>query len=126
MSRTIRRGNPNRNYHKYIGLGVLRAENERLHICYSYPGGWHNEILDQPYWMDDDFKEYDAYAEFNIREYHMDYRPRDKCPGFMHRVDTLKQKRQHKAALDNAMRSGDFDVVLEPYVNEAKRMWEWW
>lgn len=126
MSRTTRRGKPTRQFHRYIGLGVLKAENKRDHICLSYPGGWYMDISDDPFWKEDGYESYDSYAEYKIREYHKDYRPRSKCPGSYHRVDTLRQKRQHKAALGQAMRSGDFDVVLEPYVNEAKRMWEWW
>lgn len=123
MSRTIRRGKPSRNFHKYIGLGVITHEKRRWYSYWSMP-----EHQGHLYWMNgaNDTTTYEEYAAFAIRRYHMDFRLRDKCPGFMHRVDTLHQKRQHKAALGKAMRSGDFDVVLEPYVNGAKRMWEWW
>lgn len=126
MSRTIRRGKPSRNFHKYIGLGLLRCENERTHLCISYPGGWHNEIVNEPYWMDDKFTEYDAYAEFNIREYHMDYRRWTKCPGMYHREDTMRQKRKHKIEMYRASRTEDYDVILSPRVNEAERMWDWY
>lgn len=123
MSRTTRRGKPSRSFHMYIGLGIIKPEKHRW---------WHWRALAEHqghlYWKNgaDDPTTYEQYAALKIRRYHMDFRPRDKCPGFMHREDTLKQKRQHKASLSKAMRSGDFDVVLEPYVNEAKRMWEWW
>jgi len=126
MSRTTRRGKPSRQFHKYISLGIIWGENRRIHICHSYPGGWHNDISDEPLWKEEEFDTYDDYAEFKIRKYHMDYRPWTKCPGYYHRMDTMKQKRLHKAALGQAMRTGDFDVVLGPYTNEAKRMWEWW
>lgn len=123
MSKTTRRGKPSRQFHKYIGLGVICHENRKWYSYWSMPH--HQGHL---YWKDgaDDQTTYEEYAALEIRKYHMDYRPRTKCPGYYHRVDTLRQKRQHKAALGQAMRSGDFDVVLEPYTNEAKRMWEWY
>lgn len=123
MSRTTRRGKPSRQFHKYIGLGIIKPENYRWFSYWAMP-----EHQGHLYWKDgaDDPTTYEEYTALEIRKYHMDYRPRDKCPGYYHRVDTLRQKRQHKAALGQAMRSGDFDVVLESYTNEAKRMWEWY
>lgn len=123
MSRTTRRGKPTRNFHKYIGKGVICNENRRWFSYWAIP-----EHQGHLYWKNgaNDTTTYEEYVALEIRRYHMDYRLRDKCPGFMHREDTLKQKRQHKASLSKALHSGDFDVVLEPYVNGAKRMWEWW
>lgn len=123
MSRTIRRGKPTRQFHKYIGLGVISNENRRWFSYWGMP-----EHQGHLYWKDgaNDTTTYEEYAAKEIREYHMDYRLRSKCPGMYHRVDTLRQKREHKAALSKAMRSGDFDVVLEPYVNMAERIWDWW
>lgn len=121
MSNTIRRGIPSRNYRKYISLGIIHHENGMWMSRWTrYMAGF--------IWLEsaEDKSTYDQYAEAKIRQYHMDYRPKSKCPGFCHRVDTLRQKRQHKAALFQAMRSGDFEVVLEPYVNEATRMWDWY
>ncbi|MNC13985.1 hypothetical protein D3C76_212410 [compost metagenome] len=125
MSRTIRRGKPSRDYVKYISIGTICHQNKMFH-----GSRWlsRKPPVAYLYWKDDenDTTTYEQYAALRIRRYHMDFRPRSKCPGDWYREDTLRQKRQHKAALSKALQTGDFDVVLEPHVNEAQRMWEWW
>lgn len=124
MSRTIRRGNPNRNFHKYIGLGVIRGELDCvwLSICEGYrfyTGGY-----TIPVWKDHDDHTYDQYTDQKIREYHMDYRPWHKTPGFCHRIEVQRQKRLHKAALHHAIRNGSEDaMILVRLQQDAEWMW---
>jgi len=124
MSRTTRRGKPSRNFHKYIGLGIIWGENRRIHICHSYPGGWYNDISDEPLWKEEEFETYDDYAAFEIRKYHMDYRPWNKTPGWCHRVEVQRQKRLHKATLHHAIRNGSEDeMILVRLQQDAEWLW---
>lgn len=126
MSRTTRRGKPSRNFHKYIGLGVIRQENRRVHVCHSIPGGWHTDLSDDPEWFEDGYKSYDEYAEEKIRHYHMDYRRWTKFPGHVNRLDIEYHRRQCKRALYEAMRYGEFDVILPTMGKVGQRIWDWW
>lgn len=123
MSRTIRRGKPSRNYHKYIGLGVITHENKRWFSSWSPPS--YNGTL---YWKDDenDTKTYEEYVAINIRQYHMDYRPYNKCPNWVHHMDIQYHRRQSKRAVYEAIRTGEFDVNLPTMGRVGKRIWEWW
>lgn len=125
MSRTIRRGKPSRDYHKYIGLGTIRHENERTHVCVSYPGGWHHEISVEPRWTGDGHLTYEDYAKENIRNYHMDFKPWHKTPSFCFRVEVQRQKRRHREALHHALRNGREDeLFMERVRQDMQWMWD--
>ena len=121
MSRTIRRGKPSRNLHKYISMGKLYHENR---VCH----GWRwNKIEPILYWKDDydDMTTYEQYASLKIREYHMDYRPYNKTPSFCFRVEVQRQKRRHQDALHHAIRNGREDeLFLERVRQDMAWMWD--
>ncbi|MEG0869799.1 MAG: hypothetical protein RSG77_22575, partial [Hafnia sp.] len=79
-------------------------------------------------WRDGAFDEttYEVYAAHEIQRYHMDFNPRYKCPGFIHRMDNRAQKRLHLEALRKALSTGDFDVVLVARDEAQRRVWEWY
>jgi hypothetical protein len=119
MSRTIRRGKPTRNIHKYIGLGIIREEHDNYTYWTSL--GWLD--LGYPYWKDDinDQRTYDEYCRDEILDYHRD-KKKWRCHGLprcVRKEDVDKQKREHKRAIHNAVRSGDYDVVLRTLVKDA-------
>lgn len=120
MSRTIRRGNPTRNIHKYIGLDVLTEEK----YCYVH---WRAGVSDMPYWKDDenDQRTYEEYCADKIRHYHSEkyWKCYTGLPRYVRCLDRNKQKRRHKQAIHNAVRSGDYDVVLESMRHDAEWMW---
>lgn len=123
MSRTIRRGKPSRNFHKYIGLGIIDHENRRWYHKHAL-GAQQGHL----YWKDgvDDPTTYEEYTNLKIRRYHMDFRPWNKCPNEVHRMDIQLQKRRIKALVNDAIRTGDYDVVLPPMGSIGHRIWEWW
>lgn len=125
MSRTTRRGKPSRQFHKYIGLGVIRGEYDCvwLSICegYRFYSGGTSEI-----WKNgnDDPTTYEEYTAEKIRQYHSDYRPWHKTPGYCHRIEVQRQTRLHKAALHHAIRNGSEDeLILVRLQQDAEWMW---
>lgn len=126
MSRTHRRGKASRNYHKYIGLGVIREEKRRTHIWFSIPGGWYSGLSPVPEWQDDGYASYEEYTELKIRQYHMDYRPRSKFPGHVNRMDIEYHRRQCKRAIYEASLTDEFDVMLPTMEKRGQRIWDWW
>lgn len=124
MSRTLRRGKPSRNYHKYIGLGVIYHEYRKFHHYWSLP-----EHQGHLYWKDGEFDAttYDEYAEKEIREYHKDYRFRNiKFPGWVNRMDIEHHRRQCKRVIYEGLRDGDFDVIIPTMRQDGQRIWDWW
>ncbi|UOL48736.1 hypothetical protein [Pseudomonas phage Astolliot] len=125
MSRTIRRGKRTRNFHKYIGIGLIWGENRRTHISVSYPGGRYNDISDEPLWKDREYESYEDYVAYEIRKYHMDRKHWSKTPSWCFRVEVQKQKRAHKAALHYALATGREDeLILVRNGQDAE--WMWW
>lgn len=122
MSRTNRRGKPSRNFHKYIGLGIIDHEERQWYCRWGIP-----EYQGMLYWKDaNDPTTYEQYAEKKIRQYHMDYRHRHKFPGYVNRMDIEYHRRQCKRAIYETLRDGEFDVVLPLMGKVGQHIWYWW
>lgn len=123
MSRTIRRGKASRNIRKYMDLHVIVGENR---VYGYYPAyNWFDVKLA---WKDgaDDTRTYDEYCRDEIRFYHSEMywiTSTKGLPRYVRCLDRNKQKRRHKQAIHNAVRSGDYDVVLEAMRHDAEWMW---
>lgn len=118
MSKTIRRGNPSRNYSRYTLLGVIHHENDGIVSCYD------GRFISM--WQDFDSQEYEAYVAKAIRDYHRDVHSRRfrSVPKRARKPDIDNQTAKHKQAIRSAMSTGDFDVVLVSLRKESS--WNYW
>ncbi len=123
MSKTYRRGKPSRNFHKYIGLGIIHHENRRWFNQWAL-----SQYQGHLYWKDghDDPTTYDQYTSLKIRHYHMDYRPWFKSPGWVNRMDIEYNRRQAKRSIYEAIRDQDFDVIVPKMGKVGQRIWDWY
>lgn len=122
MARTIRRGKPSRNKHKYIKLGVIRHENRTIQYWAGY------RLNGLPEWKDDldDPRTYDEYFDEKVRLYHAEWGYHRGIPCYVRAVDVARQTRMHKAAITKGLKTGDFDIVLERMDKAEVRVWAWY
>lgn len=105
MSRTTRRGVRSRNLRKYIKNSVIWSENEGFHsqstgefVCYWYDHAYPNRT-------------YSDYVRVEVRNHHREKASKG-IPRWIRKVDTANQTRSHKLAINQALKSKDYDVVL--------------
>lgn len=105
MSRTYRRGQRSRNLHQYLHHGVIWSERE------GFTSSRTGEFV--PYWHDQAFpgRSYEEYVRTEVCDYHREKRSRG-IARWIREVDTANQTRQHKLAISQAIKSGDYDVAL--------------
>lgn len=106
MSRTHRRGQRSLNLRKYLKKGVIWSENDGFH---SYKTG---EFV--PYWYDHNYpsRSHKDYVKAEVRDHHRE-KVSKGIPRWIRKVDIANQTRSHKLAISEAMKSRDYDVVLE-------------
>jgi hypothetical protein len=105
MSRTTRRGRCSRNIQHYLNASVIWSKTQGFHSLYD------GEFI--VYWKDsrEDQRSYDQYVADEIRKYHQDKRQHG-IERRIRKADRDIQTRAHKRAIRNAVKTGDYDVVL--------------